>query len=67
MESIFLGITIILYIITFFIMVLTVFKKHQASEGYDVAWDSFRFKIRKWFISTVILGGIFNILYIFTT
>lgn len=67
MKNIFLAITIIFYVIAAFITMLTVFKKQQSREGYDVAWDDFRFKVRKWGISTIILAGLFNILYILTT
>lgn len=66
MGNIYLGITIILYLIAAFLFVFTVVKKHQTYEGYEVGWISFRLKIRKWFIGSSILGCIFNILYIFT-
>lgn len=67
MGNICLAITIIFYIITAYLLILTVFTKHQASAGYDVDWENFRLKVPKWGITTIILGGFFNVLYILTT
>lgn len=64
MENILLIITILLYIITAYILTLTVYTKQNMSDGYDVNWDEFRNKVPKWGIRTAVLGFIFNVIYI---
>lgn len=67
MGNIFLVVAIVFYITAAGVMMITMVKKQQAMESHSGNWDDFRLKARKWGISAIILAGIFNIIYLFTS